>query len=75
MLSTAGYPWTIVTVQSRKTYLAVLEQASTHQNIEPFAKFICDLIVTQANTPVERIPQRPESGSWAEPLAAAPDGS
>jgi Fic family protein len=73
MLTTGGYPWTIVTVQSRKAYLAALEQASTHQNIEPFASFICDLIATQANAPVERITQRPESGSWTEPSAAHPD--
>ncbi len=68
MLSTGGYPWTIVTVQSRSAYLAALEQASTHQNIEPFASLICELIATQANTPVDRITQRPESGSWTRPF-------
>jgi hypothetical protein len=66
MLTTGGYPWTIVTVQSRTAYLKALEQASTYQNIEPFARLIRDLITTQASTPVERITQRPESGSWTE---------
>lgn len=73
MLTTGGYPWTIVTVQSRQAYLAALEQASTHQNIEPFARLICELITTQANTPVERITQRPESGSWTKSSVAEPD--
>jgi Fic family protein len=73
MLTTGGYPWTIVTVQSRKAYLAALEQASTYQNIEPFASLICGLIATQANTPIERITQRPESGSWTESSVTAPD--
>jgi Fic/DOC family len=74
MLTTGGYPWTIVTVQSRKAYLAALEQASTYNNIEPFASLICNLIATQANTPVEWITQRPESGSWTDPSAVTPDG-
>lgn len=64
MLTTGGYPWTIVTVQSRSAYLAALEQASTYRNIQPFADLICTLIETQAAQPVERITQRPESGSW-----------
>jgi Fic family protein len=73
MLTTGGYPWTIVTVQSRKAYLDALEQASTFHNIEPFATLICNLIATQANTPVERITQRPESGSWTEASVVAAD--
>lgn len=71
MLTTGGYPWTIVTVQSRRAYLEALEQASTHGNIEPFASLICDLITAQAATPVERITQRPESGNWTAPPARA----
>lgn len=67
MLTTGGYPWTIVTVQSRKAYLEALEQASTYGNIKPFASLICGLITAQAATPVERITQRPESGSWTAP--------
>lgn len=67
MLTTGGYPWTIVTVQSRKAYLEAFEQASTYGNIEPFASLICGLITAQATTPVERITQRPDSGSWTAP--------
>lgn len=65
MLTTGGYPWTIVTVQSRKAYLDALEQASTYGNIEPFANLLCSLISEQATTPVERITQRPEASDWA----------
>ncbi|SAL87009.1 filamentation induced by cAMP protein Fic [Caballeronia choica] len=67
MLTTGGYPWTIVTVQSRKAYLDALEQASTFGNIEPFAELLCSLISEQAATPVERITQRPEAGDWTAP--------
>jgi Fic family protein len=67
MLTTGGYPWTIVTLQSRAAYLAALEQASIYGNIKPFADLICGLITAQAKEPVERITQRPESGSWTAP--------
>jgi Fic family protein len=69
MLTTGGYPWTIVTVQSRNAYLAALEQASTYGIIEPFAELICGLAEAQAAQPLERITQRPETGSWTEPAA------
>jgi len=56
-----------VTVQSRTAYLAALEQASTYRNIKPFADLICGLTESQAAEPIERITQRPESGSWTDP--------
>ncbi|CAN7588424.1 MULTISPECIES: Fic family protein [unclassified Variovorax] len=68
MLTTGGYPWTIVTVQSRSQYLAALEQASTYGNIKPFADVICGLIEAQAAQPIERITQRPDAGDWTKPL-------
>jgi hypothetical protein len=71
MLTTGGYPWTIVTVQSRAAYLAALEQASTYGNIKPFAELIAGLVTLQAAEPLERITQRPESGSWTAPPTAA----
>lgn len=67
MLTTGGYPWTIVTVQSRKLYLAALEQASTYGNIAPFSDLIGGLVESQAAQPLERITQRPESGEWTVP--------
>jgi hypothetical protein len=71
MLTTGGYPWTIVTIQSRSAYLAALEQASTYGDIKPFAELIYGLVALQATEPVERITQRPESGSWTAPPALA----
>jgi hypothetical protein len=64
MLTTGGYPWTIVTVQSRKAYLDALEQAGAYGNIAPFAERLCSLISEQAATPIERITQRPDAGNW-----------
>jgi len=44
MLASGGYPWTIVPVERRANYMAALEEASTEQNIKPFARFIADLV-------------------------------
>jgi hypothetical protein len=44
MLTTAGYPWTIVPVEKRATYMQCLEEASVKQNIAPFSEFIVSLI-------------------------------
>jgi Fic family protein len=40
MLAAEGYPWTIVPLERRDAYMAALEEASTRQNIVPFAAFI-----------------------------------
>lgn len=42
MLASGGYPWTIVPVDKRKTYMYALESASVDQDIMPFAQFIAD---------------------------------
>ncbi len=42
MLISGGYSWTIIKVDFRKQYMAALEEASTKENILPFAKFIKD---------------------------------
>ena len=39
MMAAAGYPWTVIPVQSRAQYMAALEAASVDQNIVPFAEF------------------------------------
>jgi len=44
MLASGGYPWTIVPMEKRTTYMAALEQASVEQNIEPFARFLAGLV-------------------------------
>ncbi|MCY3714089.1 MAG: Fic family protein [Gemmatimonadetes bacterium] len=40
MLASGGYPWTVIRVQDRTTYLAALESASGDQDIKPFARFV-----------------------------------
>lgn len=44
MLAAGGYPWTVIPVQRRTDYMAALEQASAHQDIVPFSRFIGGLV-------------------------------
>lgn len=44
MMAAAGYPWTVIPVQSRAQYMAALEAASVEQNIVPFAEFLANQI-------------------------------
>ena len=37
MMASGGYPWTVVPLAQRSEYMAALEQASTAQDIAPFA--------------------------------------
>ena len=40
MLVSGGYPWTVVRVDERARYMAVLEAASTQDQIDDFTLFI-----------------------------------
>ena len=44
MLASGGYPWTVVPVEERETYLNTLEKASVEQDIILFIKFIAHLV-------------------------------
>ena len=44
MLAAGGYPWTVVPLERRDTYMAALEDASVRQNIVPFTKFLAQLV-------------------------------
>lgn len=44
MLASGGYPWTVIPVEQRKTYMAALESASAGGDIKPFAKFLAHLV-------------------------------
>jgi Fic family protein len=46
MFASGGYPWTIIPLEKRQNYMDALEQASVHQNIVPFTKFLGSLIVS-----------------------------
>jgi Fic family protein len=54
MLTTAGYRWTIVTVESRDEYMAALDRASGDKDISAFAAFLARLAREQHATPVVR---------------------
>jgi hypothetical protein len=45
MMAAGGYPWTVVQVDQRDTYMAALEKASVTEDIEPFARFLSSLVV------------------------------
>jgi Fic family protein len=55
MLSRAGWPWTIVTLDARKQYMAALEAASVRKNIKPFARVINELVLQQLTAPPARM--------------------
>ena len=42
MLASGGYPWTVLRMERRSSYMAALEAASADQNIEPFARFVAE---------------------------------
>jgi hypothetical protein len=42
MLSSGGYPWTVIPLETRNDYMATLEEASVEKNIEPFSKFLAE---------------------------------
>ncbi len=44
MLAGGGYPWTVVPLEERNTYMAALEEASVGQNIVPFTDFLAKLV-------------------------------
>jgi len=44
MLASGGYPWTIIPVEERETYINALESASFGQNIKPFAEYLFYLV-------------------------------
>lgn len=44
MLSSGGYPWTVIPVEKRGDYMPALESASVRQDITPFATLIGGLV-------------------------------
>lgn len=56
MLASGGYPWTVIPVEERETYMNALEKASVDGDIEPFAIFISYLVQQSLNgTPVAKL--------------------
>ena len=44
MLASGGYPWTVIPVEERNTYMNALEEASVEKDIKAFSKFISWLV-------------------------------
>jgi hypothetical protein len=44
MLAGGGYPWTVIPRETRNDYMAALEEASVRKNIEPFCRFLTELV-------------------------------
>ena len=42
MLASGGYPWTVIRVARRASYMAALDEASTKGNITDFSRFIAE---------------------------------
>lgn len=56
MLASGGYPWTVIPVEERKTYMDSLEKASVEGDIEPFALFISNLVrQSLKGTPIAKL--------------------
>jgi hypothetical protein len=44
MLASDGYPWTVIQVEDRHSYLDALDRASIDADIKPFAAFIAQRV-------------------------------
>ena len=44
MMAAGGYPWTVIPLSARNTYMAALERASVGEDIAPFAEFLAGLV-------------------------------
>jgi hypothetical protein len=57
MIAAGGYPWTVIPVGDRNTYVKALEKASVGEDIGPFTEFVAGLV---------------RKGLAGEPLPAVP---
>ncbi len=57
MMASGGYPWTVIPVGDRNTYVKTLEKASVGEDIVPFTEFVARLV---------------RKGLAGEPLPAVP---
>jgi hypothetical protein len=49
MVAAGGWPWTLVTLDTRDAYVAALEQASVHQDIAPLARYLTARLAASAS--------------------------
>jgi len=61
MMASGGYPWTVIPVGERTTYMNALEKASIGEDIAPFADFLAGLV--KKVLAGERLPKVPTVSS------------
>ena len=44
VMAAGGYPWTVIPLSARNTYMAALEKASVGEDIAPLAEFLAGLV-------------------------------
>lgn len=59
MLTSGGYPWTIVRVDDRATYLSALDDASIRGNAGPFARLLAHRVRERLDPGREAAPSEP----------------
>jgi len=58
MMASGGYPWTVIPISERKTYMETLEKASVKEDIGPFADFLSGLTKKRmAGEPLPAVPK------------------
>ena len=58
MTASSGYPWTVIPVTDRNTYVNALEKASVGEDIAPFADFLARLVKKRlAGEPLPAVPK------------------
>jgi len=56
MLASGNYPWTVIPVDKRNSYMQALEEASVNGNIKPFTLFISELVkLSLKGTPAAKL--------------------
>ena len=62
MMASGGYPWTVVPVEERASYMNALEKASVGEDIGPFTDFLADLVKTRlTGGPLPPVPKASRS--------------
>ena len=57
MMASGGYPWTVIELERRSEYMAALDEASSRENIVPFAEFVASSMRREVDLIKEK--QRP----------------
>lgn len=48
MIASGGWPWTLVTIDTRDAYMAALEQASVHRDIQPLTRYLAERLAASS---------------------------